>query len=69
MSQKPIDTRTSAEKARATARIVGSLKHEGYLPTAEAEAVHQHVARGDITPEEAIDIFRRRASKMDANLG
>jgi hypothetical protein len=68
MSKAPKDNRTPAEKARATARIVGSLKHEGYVPTAEAEAVHQRVARGEITSEEAIEIFRERALKIDAEL-
>lgn len=68
MSKPPKETRSAAEKARASARIVGSLKHEGYVPTAEAEAVHQRVARGEITSEEAIEIFRQRALKMDAEL-
>jgi hypothetical protein len=68
MSQPPKDTRTQAEKARDTAGIVGSLKHEGYVPTAEAEAVHQRVARGEITTEDAIEIFRQRALKLDAEI-
>ena len=68
MGKPSNDARSDAEKARATARIVGSLKHEGYVPTAEAEAVHQRVARGEISSEEAIEIFRRRASAMDAQL-
>ncbi len=62
MSQAPKDIRSAAEKARDTASIIGSLKHEGYVPTPEAEAVHQGVARGQITSEEAIKIFRDRAS-------
>ena len=61
MRQAPKDTRSAAEKARDTAGIVGSLKQEGYVPTAEAEAVHQRVARGENTSEEAIRIFRDRA--------
>jgi hypothetical protein len=61
MSQAPKDIRSAAEKARDTASIVGNLKHEGYVTTAEAEAVHQGVARGEITSEEAIAIFRERA--------
>jgi hypothetical protein len=61
VSQVPKDTRSAAEKARDTASIIGSLKHEGYVPTPEAEAVHQRVARGEITSEEAIAIFRERA--------
>ena len=61
MTQAPRDTRSAAEKAGDTAGVVGSLKHEGYVPTPEAEAVHQRVARGEITSEEAIGIFRDRA--------
>jgi hypothetical protein len=68
MSQAPKDTRSAAEKARDTAGIVGSLKHEGYVPTPEAEAVHQRVARGEITSEEAIKIFRDRALNQDTEL-
>jgi hypothetical protein len=41
MSQAPKDTRSAAEKARDTANIIGSLKHEGYVPNAEDEAIHQ----------------------------
>ena len=37
MSQAPKDTRTPAEKARDTAGIIGSFKHEGYVPNAERE--------------------------------
>jgi hypothetical protein len=54
------DTSSAAERARDTADIVGSLKQEGYVPTAEAEAVNQRVARGEITSEEVIRIFRDR---------
>jgi hypothetical protein len=54
-------SRSAAQRARDTAGIIGSLKHEGYVPTPEAEAVHQRVARGEITTEEAIAIFRERA--------
>lgn len=61
MSLPPKDTRTTGQRARDTAGIIGSLEHEGYVPTAEAEAVHQRVARGEITAEEAIEIFRQRA--------
>jgi type V secretory pathway adhesin AidA len=68
MSRAPKDTRSAAEKARDTAGIVGNLKHEGYVPTPEAEAVHQRVARGEITAEEAIEIFRQRALKLDVEL-
>ncbi len=68
MSQAPKDTRSAAERARDTAGIIGSLKHEGYVPTAEAEAIHQRAARGEITTEQAIEIFRERAQKMDADL-
>jgi hypothetical protein len=60
MKKPPKDQRSDAEKVRATTRIVGSLKHEGYVPTAEAEAVHQRVARGEISSDEAIEIFRQR---------
>jgi hypothetical protein len=65
MSQAPKDTRSAAEKARATASIIGSLKHEGYVSTPEAEAVHQRVARGEITSEEAIAIFRERGLERE----
>ena len=68
MSKPPKDTRSAAEKARDTAGIVGNLKHEGYVPTPEAEAVHQRVARGEITTEEAIKIFRDRALNQDTEL-
>jgi hypothetical protein len=68
MSQAPKDTRSAAEKARDTAGIVGSLKHEGYVPTPEAETVHQRVVHGEITTEEAIKIFRDRAQNQDAEL-
>jgi len=37
MSQAPKDTRTPAEKARDTAGIIGSFKHEGYVPNPEDE--------------------------------
>jgi hypothetical protein len=65
MSQAPKDTRSAAEKARHTASIIGSLKHEGYVPTPEAEAAHNQVARGEITTEEAIAIFRERALEQE----
>jgi antitoxin VbhA-like protein len=68
MSRHPKNTRTPTEKARDTAGIVGSLKHEGYVPTAEAEAVHKQVARGEITTEDAIEIFRQRAKELDAQI-
>ena len=59
---KPIkDTRSAAEKARDTAGIVGSMVHEGYVPTPETEAIHQRAERGEITTEEVIAIFRERA--------
>jgi hypothetical protein len=68
MSRAPKDTRTAAQKARDTAGIIGNLQHEGYVPTPETEAVHQRVARGEIASEEAIEIFRQRALKLDAEL-
>jgi hypothetical protein len=49
--------------AGATARIVGSIKHEGYVPNAEDEAIHQQALRGEITSEEVIAIFRERGLK------
>jgi hypothetical protein len=61
MSQAPKDTRSAAQKARDTAGIVGSFKHEGYVPTPETEAIHQRTERGEITTEEVIAIFRERA--------
>jgi Antitoxin VbhA len=68
MTKPSKDTRSAAEKARDTAGIVGNLKHEGYVPTPEAEAVHQRVARGEITTEDAIKIFRDRALNQDIEL-
>jgi hypothetical protein len=66
MSQAPKDTRTPAEKARRdTAGIIGSLKHEGYVPTPETEAIHQRAERGEITTEEVIAIFRERALEQE----
>jgi hypothetical protein len=44
MSQASKDTRSAAEKARDTAGIIGSLKHEGYVPTPETEAIHQRAS-------------------------
>ena len=65
MSQAPKDTRTPAEKARDTAGIIGSLKHEGYVPNPEDEAIHQRAERGEITSEQAIAIFRERALERE----
>jgi hypothetical protein len=65
MSQAPKDTRKPAEKARDTAGIIGSFRHEGYVPNAEDEAIHQQAERGDITTEEAIAIFRERAHERE----
>jgi hypothetical protein len=65
MSQTPKDTRTPAEKARDTAGIIGSFKHEGYVPNAEDEAIHQQAERGEITTEELIAIFRERALERE----
>jgi Antitoxin VbhA len=61
MSPAPKDSRSAAERALDTAGIIGSLKHEGYVPTAAAEAVHQRVARGEMTSNQTIEIFRERA--------
>ena len=68
MAPIPEDTRTLAEKAADTRNIVGSLIHEGYVPTPEAEAIHSQVARGEITSEEAIEVFRQRALELDRKL-
>jgi Antitoxin VbhA len=65
MSQPPKDTRTPAEKARDTAGIIGSLMHEGYVPTPETEAIHQRAERGEITTEEVIGIFHERALEQE----
>jgi hypothetical protein len=65
MNQAPKDTRSAAEKARDTAGIIGSFKHEGYVPNAEDEAIHQQAERGEITSEEAIAIFRERALQRE----
>jgi len=68
MASIPKDTRTLAQKAADTRNIVGSLIHEGYVPTPEAEAIHSQVARGEITSEEAIEIFRQRALELDRKI-
>jgi hypothetical protein len=68
LNQAPKETRSAAAKARDTAGIVGSLKQEGYVSTPEAGAVQQRVARGGITFEEAIRIFRDRALNQDTEL-
>jgi Antitoxin VbhA len=65
MSHAPKDTRSAAEKARDTAGIIGSLKHEGYVPNAKDEAIHQMAERGEITTEDAIAIFRERALEQE----
>jgi hypothetical protein len=68
MGQTPKDTRTSAEKARDTAGIIGSFKHEGYVPNAEDEVIHRQAERGEITTEELIAIFRERALERERKL-
>jgi hypothetical protein len=45
MSQAPKDTRTPVEKARDTAGIIGSFRHEGYVPNQD-EAIHQRGRAG-----------------------
>lgn len=59
-------TRSAAEKARDTGAIIGNLRHEGYAPSAEEEAVHQRVARGELSAEQAIAIFRERGLAAEA---
>ncbi len=66
MSQAPKDTRSAAQKAGDTAGIIGSFKHEGYVPTPETEAIHQRAERGEITTDELVAIFRQRALKIEA---
>jgi hypothetical protein len=68
MNAAPKDARSAAERARDTAGIVGSLRHEGYVPSAAAEVIHAQVAAGQITTEQAIELFRERAVKLDAGL-
>jgi hypothetical protein len=68
MSLLPKDFRSAAEQARDTAGIIGSLKHEGYVSTPEAEAIHRRVACGEITAEQAIEIFHRLAIEMEVEL-
>jgi hypothetical protein len=68
MSISPKDARSVTERARDTAGIIGSLKHEGYVPTPEAEAIHAQVAAGVLTTSQAIEIFRERAVALDAQL-
>jgi hypothetical protein len=66
MSQASEDTRSVAEKARDTAGIIGSLKHEGYVPTPATEAIHKRAERREITTDELVEIFRQRALKIEA---
>jgi hypothetical protein len=66
VSQASKDTRSVAERARDTAGIIGSLKHEGYVPTPETEAIHQRAEQGEITTDELIEIFRQRALRIQA---
>ena len=66
MSQASKDTRSATERARDTACIIGSLKHEGYVPTPETEAIHQRAECGEITTDELVEIFRQRALKIEA---
>ena len=61
-------TTTYEYRVRDTAGIIGSLKHEGYVPTPEAEAIHAQVAAGVLTTSQAIEIFRERAVALDARL-
>jgi Antitoxin VbhA len=68
MQRTPKDTRTLAEKAADMRNIIASWMHEGYVPTPEAEAIHSRVARGEITSEEAIEIFRQRAIEPDRKI-
>ena len=65
MSERPKVPRSPAEQAHDTAAIIGNLRHEGYAPTAEEEAVHQQVARGELSREAAIAIFLARARVED----
>jgi hypothetical protein len=65
MSSLSKDDRTPAEKRSATARIVGSLNHEGYVPNAEDEAIHQKALQGEITSEQAIAFFRERGLERE----
>ena len=65
MNSHSKDDRTPAEKAGATARIVGSLNHEGYAPNTEDEAIHQQALQGDMTSEQAIAIFRERGLERE----
>jgi hypothetical protein len=39
--------------------------HEGYNPNPNDEAIHQRAERGEITPEEAIAIFRECALEQE----
>ena len=65
MNQATKDTRTPDEKARDTEGIIGSFKHEGYVPNPEDEAIHQRAERGEITTEQLIAIFRERALERE----
>jgi hypothetical protein len=65
MSSHSKDVRTAAQKAGVTTRIVGSLKHEGYVPNSEDEAIHQQALRGEITSEQTIAIFRKRGLERE----
>lgn len=62
------DTRSEAEKEWDTRRIIGSWMHEGYVPTPEAEEIHQRARRGEISSEQAIALFAQRALELDRKL-
>jgi hypothetical protein len=65
MKTRPKDMRTPAQRARDTASIVGSLVHEGYVPNAEDEVIHQQSLRGEISTEEAIALFGKRGLERE----
>lgn len=71
MSQAPGDTRSVAEKALDTVGIIGSFRHEDYVPNAEDEAIHQRAlrererkARARKRPQLSYSIFAVRAAAV-----
>jgi hypothetical protein len=66
MSTPPKDPRSAAERARDTAGIIGELEAGGLCAHPEAEAIHERAARGEITTGEAIELFRQRPLRMEA---
>ena len=64
-SKQPSVPAKVTELLRNSDKIALLHGHEGYVPNAEDEAIHQQAERGEITTEEAIAIFRERAHERE----